>query len=137
MQGRTTASERGQNGQVFLDIVGLGAYHALRFLCLLFPSVGEVLAAMAHVVTQPCVGCRYTDCVVVCPVECFYEGDKMLYIHPEECIDCEACVAECPVEAIFHEDNVPAEWKSYIELNAEMSPQSKVITEKKKPLADS
>ena len=75
---------------------------------------------MTHVVTQPCVGCRYTDCVVVCPVECFYEGEKMLYIHPDECIDCEACVAECPVEAIFHEDNVPGDWKSYIELNAEM-----------------
>jgi len=81
---------------------------------------------MAHVVTQPCVGCRYTDCVVVCPVECFYEGEKMLYIHPDECIDCEACVAECPVEAIFHEDNVPAEWKDYIELNAKESLKTKV-----------
>jgi ferredoxin len=67
---------------------------------------------MTHVVTQPCVGCRYTDCVV-------------------------ACVAECPVEAIFHEDNVPDDWKSYIELNAEMAAKSTVITEKKKPLADS
>jgi len=92
---------------------------------------------MAHIVTQPCVGCRYTDCVVVCPVECFYEGADMLYIHPDECIDCEACVAECPVEAIFHEDNVPADWKSFIELNAEMAAKSTVITEKKKPLADS
>jgi ferredoxin len=92
---------------------------------------------MTHVVTQPCVGCRYTDCVVVCPVECFYEGEKMLYIHPDECIDCEACVAECPVEAIFHEDNVPSEWQSYIAMNAEQAPQSKVITEKKKPLVDS
>ena len=62
---------------------------------------------MTHVVVEPCSGCKYTDCVVVCPVECFYEGDQMLYIHPEECIDCEACVPECPVEAIFHEDNVP------------------------------
>jgi ferredoxin len=59
----------------------------------------------------------------------------MLYIHPEECIDCEACVPECPVEAIFHEDNVPGEWKSFVELNAKMAPQSKVITEKKTPLA--
>lgn len=92
---------------------------------------------MTHVVTQPCVGCRYTDCVVVCPVECFCEGDTMLYIHPDECIDCEACVSECPVEAIFHEDNVPAEWKEYVELNAKMASSSKVITEKKKPLADS
>jgi ferredoxin len=61
----------------------------------------------------------------------------MLYIHPEECIDCEACVPECPVEAIFHEDNVPEDWKSYIELNAEKAANSPSITEKKKPLADS
>ena len=73
---------------------------------------------MAHIVAEPCSGCKYTDCVVVCPVECFYEGEQMVYIHPEECIDCEACVPECPVEAIFHEDNLPDEWKSYMELNA-------------------
>ncbi len=68
---------------------------------------------MTHVVAEPCFNCKYTDCVVVCPVECFYEGQSMLYIHPDECIDCEACVPECPVEAIFHEDNLPAEWKDY------------------------
>ena len=68
---------------------------------------------MAHVVAEPCFACKYTDCVVVCPVECFYEGEQMLYIHPDECIDCEACVPECPVEAIFHEDNVPEEWKAF------------------------
>jgi ferredoxin len=89
---------------------------------------------MTHVVAEPCFACKYTDCVVVCPVECFYEGDKMVYIHPDECIDCEACVPECPVEAIFHEDNLPAEWKDFKELNAEMSPQLPVITEKKDPL---
>ena len=65
---------------------------------------------MTHVVAEPCFGCKYTDCVVVCPVECFYEGEQILYIHPDECIDCEACVPECPVEAIFHEDNLPEEW---------------------------
>lgn len=91
---------------------------------------------MTHVVAQPCSGCRYTDCVVVCPVECFYEGEQMLYIHPEECIDCEACVPECPVEAIFHEDNLPEEWSSFLELNAEMAEKSEVITEQKTPLAD-
>jgi len=89
---------------------------------------------MTHVVAEPCFACKYTDSVVVCPVECFYEGDKMVYIHPDECIDCEACVPECPVEAIFHEDNLPAEWKDFKELNAEMSPQLPVITEKKDPL---
>ena len=90
---------------------------------------------MTHVVCEPCFGCKYTDCVVVCPVECFYEGEQMLYIHPDECIDCEACVPECPVEAIFHEDNVPEEWKAFTQLNAEMAPQCPVITEKAaKPL---
>jgi ferredoxin len=93
------------------------------------------LSSMTHVVAEPCFGCKYTDCVVVCPVECFYEGEKMLYIHPDECIDCEACVPECPVEAIFHQDNLPEEWKEFTALNAEMAPQCPVITEKKEPLA--
>ncbi len=74
---------------------------------------------MAHVVAEPCFDCKYTDCVVVCPVDCFYEGAQMLFIHPEECIDCEACVPECPVEAIYSEPNVPAQWSSYIQLNSE------------------
>ena len=78
---------------------------------------------MAHIVCAPCFNCKYTDCVVVCPVECFYEGEQMLYIHPDECIDCEACVPECPVEAIFHQDNVPEDQKDFIALNAEMAPQ--------------
>lgn len=91
---------------------------------------------MTHVVTKACDGCRYTDCVVVCPVECFYEGATMLYINPDECIDCEACVPECPVEAIFHEDDVPAEMKEFIQLNADMAPKCPSITERKKPLAD-
>ena len=91
---------------------------------------------MPHVVAKPCDGCRYTDCVVVCPVECFYEGEKMLYINPDECIDCEACVPECPVEAIFHEDDLPDEWKEYVEINADQSQTTENITEKKKPLCD-
>ena len=92
---------------------------------------------MTHVVCNDCFGCKYTDCVVVCPVECFYEGEQMLYIHPEECIDCEACVPECPVEAIFHEDNVPEGEEGFTALNAEMASQCEVITEQKEPLADS
>jgi ferredoxin len=90
--------------------------------------------SMTHVVTEKCVNCKYTDCVVVCPVECFYQGEKMLYIHPDECIDCEACVPECPVEAIFLDENVPDEFKHYIEINAEMAPQSPQIVEKQDPL---
>ncbi len=72
---------------------------------------------MAHVVTAPCHDCKYTDCCVVCPVECFYQDDEMLYIDPVDCIDCEACVPECPVEAIFSDANTPAQWTSYIQLN--------------------
>jgi len=91
---------------------------------------------MTHVVTKACDGCRYTDCVVVCPVECFYEGDTMLYINPDECIDCEACVPECPVEAIFHEDDVADDMQEYIQINADQSAACPNITERKKPLAD-
>jgi ferredoxin len=90
---------------------------------------------MTFVVTQPCFGCKYTDCVVVCPCESFREGEKMLYIDPTTCIDCDACVPECPVEAIFYEDNVPAEWREFIALNAEMAPQCPEIVCKQAPLA--
>ena len=69
---------------------------------------------MTHVVCQPCFGCKYTDCVVVCPVECFYEGEQILYIHPDECIDCEACVPECPVDAIRPEDDLKVEFPQYV-----------------------
>jgi len=89
---------------------------------------------MAHVVTKNCYDCKYTDCVAVCPVECFYEGEQMLYINPDECIDCEACVPECPVEAIFHEENVPDDMREYIDMNREMAEQCPQITEKKDPL---
>lgn len=84
---------------------------------------------MAHVVAEPCFDCKYTDCVVVCPVDCFYEGPQMLFIHPDECIDCEACVPECPVAAIFHQDNLPDEWKEFTDLNRDMtSGQPGVLT---------
>ena len=76
---------------------------------------------MTHVVCQPCYDCKYTDCVAVCPVECFYQDDVMLWIEPNDCIDCEACVPECPVEAIFAEANVPSQWKDFIAQNAEKS----------------
>ncbi len=72
---------------------------------------------MAFVITEPCVDCKYTDCVVVCPCDCIYQGESQLYIAPDDCIDCEACVHECPVEAIFSEANVPAKWTSFIDLN--------------------
>lgn len=91
---------------------------------------------MAHVVTAPCFGCKYTDCVVVCPTDCFHEGEQMLYIDPEDCISCDNCVAECPVEAIYAEDTVPEQWEEFIELNAEMSQVTPGIFAKKAPLCD-
>lgn len=89
---------------------------------------------MTHVVTEPCVGCKYTDCVAACPVDAFREGKDMLYIDPDECIDCQLCVTECPVEAIFQEDDVPEQWHEFIALNAEMAPKCPEITEIRAPL---
>jgi ferredoxin len=74
---------------------------------------------MTYVVAEPCVNCRYTDCALVCPVEAFHLDDDMLVINPETCIDCDACVPECPVEAVFAENNVPAEWTHFTPMNAE------------------
>ncbi|MFM7158862.1 MAG: DUF3470 domain-containing protein [Planctomycetaceae bacterium] len=91
---------------------------------------------MPYVVTEPCFGCKYTDCVVVCPVECFYEGEQMVYIG-SECIDCDSCLPECPVEAIFPEENVPENWQDYIALNREMAASCPPIRERKPPLAGS
>src|ERR1700737_2544487 len=88
---------------------------------------------MAFVVTEPCFGCKYTDCAVVCPSDSFREGDKMLFIDPESCIDCDACVPECPVEAIFYEENVPEQWREYIALNAERGAKCPPIRERKDP----
>ena len=89
---------------------------------------------MAYVVTAPCHGCKYTDCVVVCPCDCFREGEQMLYIDPTECIDCDNCLHECPVQAIFPEQDVPDEWHDFIVLNAEMAAVCPPIVTKKKPL---
>jgi len=73
---------------------------------------------MTHVVSDNCQLCKFTDCVMVCPVDCFYEIETQLVIDPEECIDCSACVAECPVEAIWAEDELPDNLMSFIEYNA-------------------
>lgn len=91
---------------------------------------------MTYVVTENCKGCRFTDCVEVCPVECFYADEEMLYIHPEECIDCAACVPECPVEAIFAEEDVPADQEQWTAINAEKCASGKLehIAEKVDPL---
>ena len=89
---------------------------------------------MTYVVTKNCFGCKFTDCVVVCPCECFREGQNMLYIDPTECIDCGACLPECPVEAIYQEDDVPDELRQFIALNAEMSQSCQAIVDRKPPI---
>jgi len=91
---------------------------------------------MTYVVVESCIKCKYTDCVDVCPVDCFREGPNMLVIDPDECIDCTLCVAECPVEAIFADDDVPEDQRDFIELNAELAKGWPGITEKKDAPAD-
>ena len=94
---------------------------------------------MAHVVTEKCNGCKFTDCVEVCPVTCFYELDNQLIIHPDECIDCTACVEVCPVHAIYAEGDLPPEFTKDTEFNATQAQQVKdgggdAITVKKEAL---
>lgn len=72
---------------------------------------------MPYIVADPCVKCKYTDCVAVCPVECFYEGENSLVINPDECIDCGACEPECPTTAIFVDSALPEKWQPYVEIN--------------------
>ena len=91
---------------------------------------------MPFVVTENCIKCKYTDCVDVCPVDCFREGPNFLVIDPDECIDCTLCVAECPAEAIFAEDDVPADQMQFIELNAELAKEWPAIIERKDALPD-
>ena len=91
---------------------------------------------MTHVVTESCIRCKYTDCVDVCPVDCFREGPNMLVINPDECIDCAVCIPECPVEAIVAEEDVPSSQHGYIALNVELSKSWPSITRTKEPLAD-
>ncbi len=91
---------------------------------------------MTFVVGDNCINCKYTDCVEVCPVDCFHEGPNFLVIDPDECIDCTLCEPECPAEAIFPEDDLPEGQEAYLELNAELAKEWPVITSKKDPLPD-
>lgn len=84
---------------------------------------------MTYVVVELCVDCKYTDCAAVCPVEAFHELPDRLYINPDTCIDCDACVPECPVEAIFADTTLPENWSEWLELNAEAE-QYPIITTK-------
>ncbi|MCL4108974.1 UNVERIFIED_CONTAM: hypothetical protein GTU68_008169 [Idotea baltica] len=91
---------------------------------------------MTFVVGEQCIKCKHTDCVEVCPVDCFYEGPNFLVIHPDECIDCALCEPECPVDAIYSEDELPEEQQVFMELNAELAEVWPVITEMKDAPAD-
>lgn len=92
---------------------------------------------MTHVVTETCIKCKYTDCVDVCPVDCFREGPNMLVIDPDECIDCAVCIPECPVNAIYAEEDVPADQRDFTPLNVELAKIWPSITETKAHPADS
>jgi ferredoxin len=89
---------------------------------------------MAIVVTEKCKDCRFTECVTVCPVACFHGDDRMLYIDPQACILCQACVPVCPVQAIYDEVDLPSEWTHLVALNAERAATLPVIEEKQTPL---
>jgi len=91
---------------------------------------------MTFIVGEACINCKHTDCVEVCPVDCFYEGPNFLVIHPDECIDCALCEPECPVDAIFSEDEIPEGQEEFTELNAELAAIWPNITEMKEAPAD-
>ncbi len=89
-----------------------------------------------YVVAEPCIKCKYTDCVEVCPVDCFYEGVNFLVIDPETCVDCAACEPVCPAEAIYADSDLPPKWAAYVEINARYAKLWPNISDKKEPLPD-
>ena len=91
---------------------------------------------MTFVVVDNCIKCKYTDCVEVCPVDCFREGANMLVIDPDECIDCNLCVPECPVDAIYAEDDLPGDKKEFLDLNKKLAKKWPMITKMKPAPAD-
>ena len=91
---------------------------------------------MTFVVTEKCIKCKYTDCVEVCPVDCFYEGPNFLVINPDECIDCALCEPECPVDAIYSEDEIPADQQDFIAINQRLAREWPNISEMKAAPAD-
>ena len=89
---------------------------------------------MTHIVAEPCINCKYTDCVAVCPVDCFHEGTNFLTIDPETCIDCGLCPPECPTTAIFAEEDLPEKWNDYVEINTKYASDWPVIDSQKEPM---
>lgn len=91
---------------------------------------------MTFVVGENCIKCKYTDCVEVCPVDCFYEGPNFLAINPEECIDCALCEPECPVDAIYADYDLPTSQEEFLPLNKELAERWPNIAEVQLPLPD-
>jgi len=91
---------------------------------------------MTHLVTENCIKCKHTDCVSVCPVDCFYEGPNFLAINPDECIDCGVCIPECPVDAIVADNDTNTNIPLWLEINTRLSNKWPVITKKKTALPD-
>ncbi|MFQ3790246.1 ferredoxin FdxA [Halomonas sp. A29] len=91
---------------------------------------------MTYVVTENCIRCKYTDCVEVCPVDCFHEGPNFLVIDPVECIDCSLCAPECPADAIYADDKLPPDQAHFLEINAELAQVWPVISETRLPLGE-
>ena len=91
---------------------------------------------MTFVIGENCINCKHTDCVEVCPVDCFYEGSNFLVIHPDECIDCALCEPECPVDAIFADDELPQGQEKFLDLANELAESWPNISEKKDPLPE-
>ena len=89
---------------------------------------------MTFVVAEPCIKCKFTDCVDVCPVDCFHEGKNFLAIDPDECIDCGACEPECPTSAIYAEDDLPEKWSEFVQINARLAKNWPAINAKRAPL---
>ena len=91
---------------------------------------------MTYVVTDNCIKCKYTDCVTVCPVDCFHEGGNFLVIDPEVCIDCNLCMPACPADAIFPDNELPEGMEAFIQINSELSRQWPVLKTRKDPPVD-
>lgn len=89
---------------------------------------------MPHIICEPCIKCKFTDCVAVCPVDCFHEGANMLVINPDTCIDCGLCPSECPVEAIYSDRDLLTEYEDFIQINEKYAQTWPVISAQKDPL---
>ena len=115
-----------------------GKYHTYTLRQTVSTSVQPTLEheekTMTTVVTDNCQKCRFTDCVAVCPVECFHYDNDMLYIDPNVCIDCSACIPECPVQAIYEEDDLPDDQKHWIAINAARAPDLPICSDPMEPL---